>query len=84
MSLIELLGIIENSKALNTVGTFLRWYEILALAGIVFAISEFMGHSKLRNYIFKWSNLSKYFYMFSYSFMKSKTTIYINQKFNHR
>jgi len=47
MSLIELLGIIENSKALNTVGTFLRWYEILALAGIVFAISEFMGHSKL-------------------------------------
>jgi len=61
MSLIELLGIIENSKALNTVGTFLRWYEILALAGIVFAISEFMGHSKLRNYIFKWSNLSKYF-----------------------
>jgi len=61
MSLIELLGIIENSKGLNTVGTFLRWYEILALAGIVFAISEFMGHSKLRNYIFKWSNLSKYF-----------------------
>ena len=61
MSLIELLGIVENSKALNTVGTFLRWYEILALAGIVFAISEFMGHSKLRNYIFKWSNLSKYF-----------------------
>lgn len=61
MNLIDLLGIIENSKALNTVGTFLRWYEILALAGIVFAISEFMGHSKLRNYIFKWSNLSKYF-----------------------
>lgn len=61
MSLIELLGIIENSKALNTVGAFLRWYEILALAGIVFAISEFMGHRKLRNYIFKWSNLSKYF-----------------------
>lgn len=61
MILIELLGIIENSKALNTVGTYLRWYEILALAGIVFAISEFMGHRKLRNYIFKWSNLSKYF-----------------------
>ena len=61
MSLIELLGIVENSKALNTVGTYLRWYEILALAGIVFAISEFMGHGKLRNYIFKWSNLSKYF-----------------------
>jgi len=61
MSLLELLGIIENSKALSTVGTFLRWYEILALAGIVFAISEFMGHGKLRNYIFKWSNLSKYF-----------------------
>ena len=61
MNLLELLGIIENSKALNTVGTYLRWYEILALAGIVFAISEFMGHSKLRNYIFKWSNLSKYF-----------------------
>jgi len=61
MSIIELLGIVENSKALNTVGTYLRWYEILALAGIVFAISEFMGHSKLRNYIFKWSNLSKYF-----------------------
>jgi len=61
MILIELLGIIENSKALNTVGTYLRWYEILALAGIVFAISEFMGHSKLRNYIFKWSSLSKYF-----------------------
>jgi len=61
MNLLELLGIIENSKALNTVGTFLRWYEILALAGIVFAISEFMGHGKLRNYIFKWSNLSKYF-----------------------
>ncbi len=61
MNLIELLGIIENSKALNTVGTYLRWYEILALAGIVFAISEFMGHSKLRDYIFKWSNLSKYF-----------------------
>jgi len=61
MNLLELLGIIENSKALNTVGTFLRWYEILALAGIVFAISEFMGLSKLRNYIFKWSNLSRYF-----------------------
>lgn len=61
MSLVELLGIVENSNALNTVGTYLRWYEILALAGIVFAISEFMGHSKLRNYIFKWSNLSKYF-----------------------
>jgi len=61
MSLIELLGIVENSKALNIVGTYLRWYEILTLAGIVFAISEFMGHSKLRNYIFKWSNLSRYF-----------------------
>jgi len=61
MSLIELLGIIENSKALNTVGTYVRWYEILALAGIVFAISEFMGHSKLRKYIFVWSNLSRYF-----------------------
>jgi hypothetical protein len=61
MSLIELLGIIENSKALNTVGTYVRWYEILALAGIVFAISEFMGHSKLRKYIFIWSNLSRYF-----------------------
>jgi len=53
MSLIELLGIIENSKALNTVGTFLRWYEILALAGIVFAISEFMGHSKLNGVIYQ-------------------------------
>lgn len=61
MSLIELLGIVENPKALNAVGIYCRWYEILALAGIVFAISEFMGHSKLRNYIFKWSNLSKYF-----------------------
>lgn len=61
MNLIDLLGIIENSKALNSVGTYVRWYEMLALAGIVFAISEFMGHSKLRNYIFKWSNLSKYF-----------------------
>jgi len=61
MSLIELLGIIENSKALNTVGTYLRWYEILTLAGIVFAISEFMEHSKLRTYILKWSNLSKHF-----------------------
>ena len=61
MSLIELLGIIENSKALNTVGTYVRWYEILALAGIVFAISEFMGYSKLRKYIFVWSNLSRYF-----------------------
>jgi hypothetical protein len=61
MSLIELLGIIENSKALNTVGTYVRWYEILALAGIAFAISEFMENSKLRKYIFTWSNLSKYF-----------------------
>src|SRR5665648_246978 len=61
MSLIELLGIVENPKALNAVGIYCRWYEILALAGIVFAISEFMGHSKLRKYIFTWSNLSKYF-----------------------
>ena len=34
MNLLELLGIIENSKALNTVGTYCRLYEILTLAGL--------------------------------------------------
>jgi len=42
MSLVELLGIVENLKSLSIVGTYLRWYEILTLAGVVFAISEFM------------------------------------------
>ncbi|MFC1805119.1 hypothetical protein ACFLZ3_04770, partial [Candidatus Omnitrophota bacterium] len=48
--------------ATKAVGNFVRWFEILSLGGIVFAISEFMKSSKLRRYIFKFSNLSKDIY----------------------
>jgi len=62
MDLATLLGLTKNSEeviALNTVGSLLRWYEILTLGGVVFAITEFMERSRLRIYIFRLSNLAK-------------------------
>ena len=60
-----LIGLEKTAGGIDVtkvVGEFTRWYEILALSGIIFAISEFMERNKLRTYIFKFTSLSKNLY----------------------
>ncbi|PIQ87180.1 MAG: hypothetical protein COV74_01265 [Candidatus Omnitrophica bacterium CG11_big_fil_rev_8_21_14_0_20_45_26] len=53
------LTFLESLNNLHSIGLFVRWYEILGLGGIMFAIFEFMEKSKLRSYIFRFGNLSR-------------------------
>lgn len=54
-----IFGLTSSLEALNEVGHFIHWREVLAFSGIVFAISEFMEKNKFRAYVFKMSSLSK-------------------------
>lgn len=50
-----LLGLSDctDVNALQIVGVYVRWFEMLSLAGIVFAISQFIENNRLRTYILK-------------------------------
>lgn len=67
-----LIGITQcvNIDGAQMVGSIVRWYEILTLAGIVLAISEFIENKKFKIYIFKHTKLGKSiftFFLFSIS-----------------
>lgn len=50
-----LLGLSDcaDVNSLQVVGVYVRWFEMLSLAGIVFAISQFIENNRLRTYILK-------------------------------
>ncbi|MBI2337020.1 MAG: hypothetical protein HYU97_09725 [Deltaproteobacteria bacterium] len=50
-----LLGLSDctDVNPLQVVGVYVRWFEMLSLAGIVFAISQFIENNRLRTYILK-------------------------------
>jgi hypothetical protein len=57
-----LLGLKQSADLIDATqitGSFVRWYEIVALSGIVFAVAEFMERTKIRAYIFKTGSLAK-------------------------
>ena len=55
LSLTCLLGLLDcnDVNPLQVVGVYVRWFEMLSLAGIVFAISQFIENNRLRTYILK-------------------------------
>jgi len=60
-----LLGLEKSATVIDAtkiIGEFVKWYEILSLSGIIFAISEFMESAKLRRCIFKFGDLSRNIY----------------------
>ena len=53
-----------NVDPLQTVGIYVRWFEMLSLAGIVFAISQFIENNPLRSYVLKRKKVAWPFYGF--------------------
>ncbi len=50
------------ADSLRIVGTYVRWFEMLSLAGIVFAISQFIENNRLRAYILQRKTVALPFY----------------------
>lgn len=59
-----LIGLSEciDSNSLQIVGSYVRWFEMLSLAGIVFAISQFIENNRLRTYVLKRKRVAWPFY----------------------